>query len=103
MIHKAIANPNIALIKYWGKVDEQLNLPATASISMTLDIFPTTTTVEINEDLNQDQVTLNGAMASEHFTGAAPVPAPKGQQSCKHTTLCPPQPDWHRAPPGLPP
>ena len=70
MIHKAIANPNIALIKYWGKVDEQLNLPATASISMTLDIFPTTTTVEINEDLNQDQVTLNGAMASEHFTGA---------------------------------
>lgn len=70
MIHKAVANPNIALIKYWGKVNEQLNLPATASISMTLDIFPTTTTVEISENLNQDQVSLNDKVASESFSVA---------------------------------
>lgn len=70
MIHKAVANPNIALIKYWGKVDERLNLPATASISMTLDIFPTTTTVEISENLNQDQVSLNDKVASKSFSGA---------------------------------
>lgn len=70
MIHKAVANPNIALIKYWGKVNEQLNLPATASISMTLDIFPTTTTVEISETLNQDQVSLNDKVASESFSVA---------------------------------
>src|SRR5260370_31797833 len=33
----ARANVNVALIKYWGKRDERLNLPATGSISLTLD------------------------------------------------------------------
>src|SRR5262249_51523707 len=33
----ARANVNVALIKYWGKRDETLNLPATGSISLTLD------------------------------------------------------------------
>ena len=31
------ATPNIALVKYWGKRDEGLVLPAEGSISMTLD------------------------------------------------------------------
>lgn len=43
----AVAHPNIALIKYWGKRDEEFMLPMTSSLSMTLDIFPTTTTVEV--------------------------------------------------------
>ena len=41
----AVAHPNLALIKYWGKRDEQLVLPHTGSLSLTLDVFPTTTTV----------------------------------------------------------
>lgn len=41
----AIAHPNIALIKYWGKRDAALNLPAVPSLSITLDGFQTETTV----------------------------------------------------------
>jgi len=33
----ARANVNVALVKYWGKRDAALNLPATGSISLTLD------------------------------------------------------------------
>ena len=33
----ARAHSNIALIKYWGKRDAALNIPATGSISVTLD------------------------------------------------------------------
>lgn len=33
----ASANVNVALVKYWGKRDAALNLPATGSISLTLD------------------------------------------------------------------
>jgi len=33
----ASAHPNIALVKYWGKQDAQLNLPAVPSLSITLD------------------------------------------------------------------
>ena len=33
----AHANVNVALIKYWGKRDPDLNLPATGSISLTID------------------------------------------------------------------
>jgi diphosphomevalonate decarboxylase len=32
----AVAHANVALVKYWGKRDEQLNLPAVGSISLTL-------------------------------------------------------------------
>jgi diphosphomevalonate decarboxylase len=33
----ARANVNVALVKYWGKRDAALNLPATGSISLTID------------------------------------------------------------------
>ena len=42
----ATANANIALIKYWGKADEQLIIPTTSSLSLTLEGLSTTTTVE---------------------------------------------------------
>ena len=32
----AVAHANVALVKYWGKRDERLNLPAVGSISLTL-------------------------------------------------------------------
>ncbi len=41
----AIAHPNIALVKYWGKRDRSLNLPAVPSVSVTLAPFETRTTV----------------------------------------------------------
>lgn len=55
----AIANPNIALIKYWGKADEQLILPAAGSLSLTLDVYPTQTLVELNPS-GADEFYLNG-------------------------------------------
>ncbi|GGQ91852.1 diphosphomevalonate decarboxylase [Streptomyces asoensis] len=59
----ALAHPNIALIKYWGKSDERLFLPRTDSLSMTLDIFPTTTRVALAPGAGHDSVTFNGAPA----------------------------------------
>ncbi|MFC8349668.1 diphosphomevalonate decarboxylase [Streptomyces sp. NPDC057280] len=60
----AVAHPNIALIKYWGKSDERLFLPRTDSLSMTLDIFPTTTRVRLAPDADQDTVVFNGEQAT---------------------------------------
>lgn len=54
------AHPNIALVKYWGKADTALNLPATGSLSMTLDVFPTVTTVTVDGSLDADEFTLDG-------------------------------------------
>lgn len=59
----AIAHPNIAVVKYWGKRDPQRNLPAVPSLSVTLDRFSTTTTVEWGVDAPADSFTLNGAPA----------------------------------------
>jgi diphosphomevalonate decarboxylase len=56
----ARAHPNIALVKYWGKRDASLNLPATGSLSMTLDVFPTTTTVTVDPRLDRDVLVLGG-------------------------------------------
>ncbi|MFD9393228.1 diphosphomevalonate decarboxylase [Streptomyces sp. NPDC060000] len=59
----AVAHPNIALIKYWGKRDERLLLPWTDSLSMTLDIFPTTTRVRLAASAGRDEVLLDGVPA----------------------------------------
>ena len=56
----ARAHPNIALIKYWGKRDQALFLPATGSFSMTLDGLSATTTVEFSDRLAADVVELDG-------------------------------------------
>ncbi|WP_437091084.1 diphosphomevalonate decarboxylase [Streptomyces sp. enrichment culture] len=59
----AVAHPNIALIKYWGKRDERLMIPYVDSLSMTLDVFPTTTTVRLDPAARADGVTLDGSPA----------------------------------------
>ncbi|MFJ4222213.1 diphosphomevalonate decarboxylase [Curtobacterium luteum] len=59
----AVAHPNIALVKYWGKADASLALPATGSVSMGLDVFPTTTTVTVGAA--EDTLTLNGAATTD--------------------------------------
>lgn len=60
----AVANPNIAFIKYWGKADEALNLPANPSLSMTLSGLTTVTTVEFRPGLADDSVTIDGRQAA---------------------------------------
>lgn len=42
---KARAHTNIALIKYWGKADEDLIIPMNNSLSVTLERFYTETRV----------------------------------------------------------
>ncbi|WP_181699109.1 diphosphomevalonate decarboxylase [Nocardia sp. GTS18] len=59
----ALAYPNIALVKYWGKRDETMFLPVTSSLSMTLDIFATTTTVRVT-DGPVDEIEFNGTAAT---------------------------------------
>lgn len=61
-IATAKAQPNIALVKYWGKRDEQLILPVAGSLSLTLDAFPTTTTVEVSSEFLADSLVLNGEL-----------------------------------------
>lgn len=63
----ARAHPNIALVKYWGKRDRALMLPAAGSLSLTLDVFPTTTTIDL-VDADEDAVVLNGSPAPAEFT-----------------------------------
>ncbi len=56
----AIAHPNIALTKYWGKADVSRNVPATPSLSITLSELYTRTTVTLLETGAPDQIWLNG-------------------------------------------
>ena len=56
----AIANANIALVKYWGKRNRNLMLPHNSSISMTLDGLSTHTTVEFGKGYQEDVFFLNG-------------------------------------------
>ena len=61
----ASANTNIALIKYWGKVDKVQAIPATSSLSLTLGGTRTTTTVSFDGgDGAADSVTINGSSSS---------------------------------------
>ncbi len=55
----AIARPNIALIKYWGKRDVALNLPAVGSISITLRELHTRMQVVFDRMLETDALTVN--------------------------------------------
>lgn len=59
----ARAHSNIALIKYWGKRDPLLNLPAVGSISVTLAKLETISRVHFREDLLKDRVFINGREA----------------------------------------
>lgn len=54
------AHTNIALIKYWGKKDNELKIPHNSSLSMTLDQFYTDTWVEYDATLTEDIFILDG-------------------------------------------
>ena len=63
MTAKAVAeaNTNIALVKYWGKNDDSLYLPAVPSLSLTLAGLRTRTAVELDPSLGSDTLVLNDA------------------------------------------
>ena len=67
----ATAGTNIALVKYWGKRDAALNLPATGSLSLTLAELGTTTRVRFAADAGApdggDRVLFDGAAAPAPF------------------------------------
>ncbi len=54
---EAFAPANLALVKYWGKRDETLNLPVTSSLSISLGGLGTTTRIEAAAE---DRVILDG-------------------------------------------
>src|SRR5438445_248400 len=58
-IAKAQAQPNIALIKYWGKRETTLNIPAVSSLSITLDSLWTKTEVNFDPKIANDEFYLN--------------------------------------------
>jgi len=67
----ARAGTNIALVKYWGKRDAALNLPATGSLSLTLAGLGTETRVRFARDAaepdGRDRVLVSGTPADPAF------------------------------------
>lgn len=61
----AVAHPNLALVKYWGKADERLNIPANSSISVNLGSATTITSVAFSPDRDTDIVVINGQDADQ--------------------------------------
>jgi len=68
----AVANANIAFIKYWGNHDARLRMPLNDSLSMNLDALRTVTTVEFDANLKQDEIVI-GAEAADDNTRARVV------------------------------
>jgi diphosphomevalonate decarboxylase len=60
----AIANANIAFIKYWGNRDNALRLPVNGSISMNLAALETRTTIMLDTDAHADCLSINNVKQS---------------------------------------
>lgn len=56
---------NIAIIKYWGKTDAQKMVPATSSISLTLDNLYTETSLSLLDNACSDAFYMDGVRQSE--------------------------------------
>lgn len=65
MKETAIAPANIAFIKYWGKKNDELRIPANSSFSMSLDKCLTTTTVEFDKKYKNDSFEIIGQKINE--------------------------------------
>ena len=59
---QALAHPNIALVKYWGKQDKAGNMPATPNLSITLSELCAKTRVS---DSDQFEFQLNGQVVDD--------------------------------------
>jgi diphosphomevalonate decarboxylase len=62
---EAFAPSNIALCKYWGKRNAELNLPVNSSISISLGKLGTRTIIKFAK--NADRIFLNGKPAPKYF------------------------------------
>ncbi len=60
IVTESEANSNIALIKYWGKLERDGNYPAVPSLSLTLSGLCTRTRIELDDGLQADEVRLDG-------------------------------------------
>ena len=63
----ARAHANIAIAKYWGKRDENLNLPYFDSVAFNVDGLSTETTAIWNDDDFRDALVINGWQVPEHL------------------------------------
>jgi len=79
----ALAHPNIALVKYWGKRDDALILPHQSSLSLTLSPLSVVTTVAFGTAA--DEVEINGHVAkgSERERVLRVLEAVRGEASGK--------------------
>lgn len=69
---KAVAHPNLAIIKYWGKENEFNNIPASPSLGVSLDKLHTVSTVYLThpEPNSKDKVLIDGELQSgRRFAG----------------------------------
>ncbi len=62
---EAFAPANIALCKYWGKRDPELNLPVNSSLSISLGKLGTRTVIKFSK--STDRIFLNGKPAPKDF------------------------------------
>lgn len=62
----ARAHTNIALVKYWGKKDQNLIIPQTDSLSLTLNEFYADTSVAFDSELKEDQIEIDGQKITGH-------------------------------------
>lgn len=59
---RALAHPNVALVKYWGKSNSTYNIPDTPSVSIGLEALTTETTVKESQ---ADQITIDGNVVED--------------------------------------
>lgn len=79
----ARAHTNIALIKYWGKKNQELIIPMNGSLSLTLDHFYTDTTVTFDSKLKNDLFFLDDQKKpAEKITHFLNLVRQKSQQKC---------------------
>ncbi|AWR97866.1 diphosphomevalonate decarboxylase [Acidianus sulfidivorans JP7] len=62
---EAIAPSNIAIVKYWGKRNKELNLPLNSSISVSLKNLYAKTKVIFDSSLDKDIIEINGKILGE--------------------------------------
>lgn len=82
----AFAPTNIALCKYWGKRDSELNLPMTSSLSIALPDKGAMTTLSIIREAN-DLITLNGKQIAAE--------TPFATRTSQFLDLFRPKKNWH--------
>jgi diphosphomevalonate decarboxylase len=69
----AVAHSNIAVVKYWGKRNQELNLPAVGSIAMIMKALSTRTTIEFKPNLKQEILYLNHTVSRDARSNAQAV------------------------------